>query len=171
MGDNGKSMKKARAEIERLYAVYGADPGRWPAEARALAADRGLLGDPWLAEARREAQALDAFLDSASWPETPAGAAGRAVATALSGSERHGEAAEQPRIVAFLAARSRWSLPPLGRLAGPLALAASLVLGFYVGAAGLADDLIPSPFLAENAAAADTDVVDDVVADLEEDLG
>lgn len=139
-----------KAELDRLRSVlaaYGADPGRWPAGDRALAA---LLRDPQLTAIVTDARALDLALARASRPVAPAGAAERLLARTEP---------VPPGIVPF----ARPSLTGVrGRLTVLTALAASLALGLYLGASGQVDGLTP-PLLAEESPeylSAELDVLD-----------
>jgi hypothetical protein len=117
----------AKDRLEMVVAAYGADPRRWPADDRHLAA--------LLPGGAVEAAAVDRLLAQASRPGLPAGARARLDArlAAMPGPVR---------IVARSGAEpgKAWSLP---WLAG-LPLAASLALGIYLGAAGSLDSILPS---------------------------
>jgi hypothetical protein len=152
-------MADTHAKMVRLQAVlaaYGADPARWPASDRDLAP---LLAAPHpdVAASLEDARSLDTALAHASRPVAPAAAADRLVAGATGASgnvvafDRH-EARHAPgRRTAFS-----------GRLAVAMSLAASLVLGIYLGASGRSDWLTP-PLLAEESPeymTAELDVLD-----------
>ncbi len=123
---------RARARIATLLDAYGADPRRWPAEDREAYADA--LADARFRADVRDARELDGLLGLASLPEPDAGAAVRLIA----------RAATEPQaanVIAFPAARRRWSLP----LPALSALAASLAIGLYLGASGLTAGLFHLP--------------------------
>jgi hypothetical protein len=140
--------------LARLLEAYGSDTARWPAGADAgLAAYLAL--EPAARRAMAEAQALDRLLAQA--PAAAGGAVGlsdRILARVAEEAARKQPAAEERsegRVIAWPGARSRagaarsvaaagapWTIgrKQVGAAAG--LLAASLVLGFYLGAAGLA---------------------------------
>jgi hypothetical protein len=122
---------------DRLAAVldaYGADPARWPAADRARFA-QAIAGAP--PAGMGEARALDALLSAAASPEPPAGAMDRLMA----------RAAAPPAAVSGepLRMSPRPARPQAPRLKlAPVwtALAASLLLGFWAGSAGLVDGVL-----------------------------
>jgi hypothetical protein len=137
--------------LEQVLERFGSDRTRWPAPVRRDFA--GLLASSAEAKARlREAEALDRLLDLAPEPEIDARAlADRIVAAA---------AAERPAVV-----------PPEARAAGAIGgraaarrtewpaaalLAASLVLGMFVGLNGAFDTAV-APLVAQVSADADID--------------
>ena len=137
------------ADFERLLDVYGGDRTRWPAEARAAAAQ--LVARD--AKARRtlaEAEALDRVLERAPLPSL-------AVEAAL--AERIVAAAQRsPRIVKIAPGQSsvvslpdnRAAPPPrkLGLLRGEVRaatlLAASLVVGIFIGISNVPQNVVPA---------------------------
>jgi hypothetical protein len=147
------------AQMDRLQAVlasYGADPARWPDQDRELAP---LLtaADPDLTTSLEDARSLDAALAHASRPVAPAAAADRLVAGV---SETPGNVVAFARLGATPPAAPRTTLS--SRLAVATSLAASLVLGIYLGASGQSDWLTP-PLLAEESPeymSAELDVLD-----------
>ena len=155
----------------QLYAAYGADTRRWPAAAARRSTGDGEGDDAELAQGRNEAGRLDELLDAAGRPEVPAGAAARAVAAALA-AEGHNTPA-MSGVVVDLAARTqaRRSASGFARFSGIAAMAASLLLGVYMGANGLTDGLISSTPASVSATSADYDIVQQVLADLQEDMG
>lgn len=166
MAPDETDNRAARERLKAVLAAYGADPAHWPESDRKLAP---LLasGDPELLAQVQDARATDAALARASHPESPAGAAERLVA----------RVAEEPGRVVSFAARAREQPPPTpaalpGRLAAAAALAASLLLGLYLGASGQGDWLVP-PLLADespNDMAAEFDVLDPTLPLFEDDM-
>jgi hypothetical protein len=140
------------ADFERLLDVYGGDRTRWPAEARAAAAQLAARD----ARARRilaEAEALDRVLERAPLPSL-------AVEAAL--AERIVAAAQRsPRIVKIPAGQSSViSLPGSEALAqqqvrpwkrqllrgdvhAAAVLAASLVVGIFIGVSNVPQSVLP----------------------------
>lgn len=117
---------KQSARLTELAEAFGADPSRWPPEERALAA---LAASSDLAEAGE----IDAVLAHAGSP---------ALDPAL-------RTAAMSRIMAATSGSKTPGLPRMGRAwstwaPAATALAASFVLGIYLGSAGLVDNLIPS---------------------------
>ena len=108
--------------VRQLIEAYGAHPGRWPAAERD-AALRLMTEHPGLVAAAREAEALDALLDRADRAAPPAWLTGR-IAARLT--------ARRPG--AFW--REIWPFRAVWQPAA--ALAASLAIGLWLGAAGLA---------------------------------
>lgn len=154
---------RARARISALLDAYGSDPRRWPAKDREAYADA--LVDARLRAHVRDAREFDGLLGLASSPEPEAGAAARLMA----------RAAAEPQagdVVAFPAARRRWSLPPLPAIS---ALAASLAIGLYLGASGMTAGLFNLPSqgeeLSEVAQLEGLDVLDGTVGFLAEGEG
>ncbi len=142
------------AEFERLLDVYGGDRTHWTIEARAAAAQL-VARDPRAQRLLAEAEALDRVLERAPLPSlvTEAALADRIVAAAQ----------RSPRIVSITGARegssgappdsgretevgrpadwrSRSFQPDLRRVA---MLAASLVVGVYIGLSNLPQQIIP----------------------------
>jgi len=150
------------------YAVYGADPRRWPPAAQRWLNEAGEGGDAELANVRQEARELDRLLDAAVSPGVPAGAAERAIGAILSGEAQSGDVVSVDFSAKTVHARRSFGIAPLSSAA---ALAAALVLGIYFGASGLGDRVIPSTASTTTAANTDYDVVKHVLADLQEDMG
>lgn len=125
----GNDMEQDREKrIADILASYGADRARWP----------HALPDAAPPEAEAEARAIDRVLALASAPELPAGAMDRLMAKLGDPAP-----AAAPNIVLLRpAARPR----PSGflRYAAALPLAASLALGFYLGAQGSLDTVLPT---------------------------
>ncbi|MFW6076153.1 MAG: hypothetical protein ACOC71_00240 [Hyphomicrobiales bacterium] len=152
-------MIDTQARMERLRAVlaaYGADPARWPESDRELAP---LLAasDPDLATSLEDARSLDSALARASHPAAPAAAADRLVASV---SQTPGNVVAFARHGATPPAAPRTALS--SRLAVATSLAASLVLGIYLGASGQSDWLT-APLTAEESPeymSAELDVLD-----------
>jgi hypothetical protein len=164
-GANGKRM------LMHLYVIYGADSCRWPLKAGQLVNENELADDTALSEVRNEARQLDRLLDAVTRPQARADAAAQAVTAILADSR---PAAPAENIVA-LGPQARTLRPRFGfgfsQFSGLAALAASLLLGIYVGAAGFADDLIPSALAAQGPVVENDDIVGDLLADLNEDMG
>jgi len=130
--------RKAAERLAGLLDAYGADVHRWPPGERdghAMA-----LADAGLEETVAGARGLDRLLDLASIPVPPAGAAARTIALAtpearagnvsdLAGHARRGRVLRAPFALPALSAGS--------------ALAASLLLGLYLGTTGLTEKLLP----------------------------
>jgi hypothetical protein len=152
-------MADTHAKMVRLQAVlaaYGADPARWPESDRDLAP---LLAVPHpdVAGSLEDARSLDSALAHASRPEAPAAVANRLVA-GVTGAPGNVAAFDLHATARSPARRTTFS----GRLAVAMSLAASLVLGIYLGASGQSDWLTP-PLLAEESPeymTAELDVLD-----------
>lgn len=133
-----------------LLASYGADRSRWPAT------ERGLEG-PVPAGAEAEARAVDHLRALASAPLERPDALARLMA----------RIDERPtaEVILFAPRRRSWSLL---RYAAAVPLAASLLLGAYLGASGSFDFMLPSSVTGGVAlnddAPDDLGGVDDVVA-------
>ena len=122
-------MSNKDNRLSEVLAAYGADPRRWPAADRSeLAALIRPESQEW-----REAAALDRLLATASQPLMPAAASDRLL------MKVHGTRNVSARRV------FRWSTA--------LPLAASLLLGIYLGAVDSIDPWLP----AEETLAADDD--------------
>ena len=140
------------ADFERLLDVYGGDRTRWPAEARAAAAQ--LVARD--AKARRmlaEAEALDRVLERAPLPSL-------AVEAAL--AERIVAAAQRsPRIVKIASGQSSvvslpdgralppqrsasWKLGLRGDVRAAALLAASLMVGIFIGISNVPQSVVPA---------------------------
>lgn len=150
---NTSNTSMTLADFERLLDVYGGDRTRWPAEARAAAAQ--LVARD--AKARRtlaEAESLDRVLERAPLPSL-------AVEAAL--AERIVAAAQRsPRIVKTASGKSpvvslpddRAVPPPriasrkLGLLRGEVraaaVLAASLMVGIFIGISNVPQSVVPA---------------------------
>lgn len=120
--------------VRQLIDAYGAEPERWPAPERD-AARRLIAADPALAAYAREAEAVDALIKGADKAVPPAWLAQRI----LNGAPGRRAA---PRDGGWL--RQLWPFGAAWQPAG--ALAASLAVGLWAGASGIA----PAPF-ADNA--------------------
>ena len=160
-----------KTALLHVYAAYGADARRWPDAAVRRSAEDGECDDVEMAQRRNEARRLDELLDAAGRPEVPADAAARAAAAVLA-AEGH-KTPVASGVVVDLAARTqaRRSASGVARLSGFAAMAASLVLGVYMGANGLTDGLISSTTASASATSTDYDIVEHVLADLQEDMG
>ena len=141
------------ADFERLLDVYGGDRTRWPAEARAAAAQ--LVARD--AKARRmlaEAEVLDRVLERAPLPSLAVEAAlAERIVTAAQRSPRIVKIATgQSSVVSLPAGRA---LPPsrpaswkLGLLRGEVRaatlLAASLMVGIFIGISNVPQSVVPA---------------------------
>lgn len=155
------------AELEQLLDVYGADRVRWPAEARAAAANL-VASDAGARRLLAETAALDHVLERAPVPglAVEAAVAERIVAAAqrsprvvpLSGAHRLAEAASPGDAALLLASTagpsrrrqqslssSRWRPRLLSREMGAAGLlAASLAMGVVIGNSTLPPQLLPA---------------------------
>jgi len=164
-----KDQQAARKSVlMHACTAYGADPRRWPPAARRWLDEAVEGGDAELAKARQEARELDRLLDVAGAPRVPAGAAERAVAAILSGEAQGSDMVSVDFSSQTARGRGGIGIAPLCSAA---ALAAALVLGIYFGASGLGDRFIPSSAASTNVANSDYDIVNHVLADLQEDMG
>jgi hypothetical protein len=171
MDENNTIQGERRKRLRHYLAAYGADATRWPAQAgHLLLRDARADGDRSGLEFG-EAREVDRLLDAAPSPPVPAGAARQALASILASGA---VPASPPNVVAVDFSgrgadvrRSAWG----GPIAGLAALAAALILGVYVGAAGLVEGVIPSDVASVGSGATDFDIVEHVLAELEEDLG
>lgn len=141
------------ADFERLLDVYGGDRTRWPAEARAAAAQ--LVARD--AKARRtlaEAESLDRVLERAPLPSlaVEAALAERIVAAAQRSPRIVKIATGQPSVVSLPEGRA---LPPrrpaawkFGLLRGEVRaatlLAASLMVGIFIGVSNVPQSVVPA---------------------------
>lgn len=165
-----RKVQQAERKSARMHAwaAYGADPRRWPPAARRLLDETVEDDDAELARVREEACELDRLLDAASAPRVPAGAAERAIAMILSEKAQSGDVVSVDFSPKKAREGSGIGTAPVWSAA---ALAAALVLGIYIGASGLGDQLIPSSAASTSVANNDDDVVNHVLADLQEDMG
>ncbi len=171
MADRKDRDKGRSSMLLHALAAYGADPRRWPPAARRALAEGGEDEGAELRHAREEARELDRLLDLAPRPHVPVGAARRA-ATAILSTDPMRSGSDNVVAVDFQA-RPGQGRPAAGfsRLAGVAALAASLVLGIYVGASDVGDLLIPSAVTGTSLSGGDYDIVQHALAGLEEDMG
>jgi hypothetical protein len=145
-------------DFERLLDVYGSDRSRWPVEARASAGQL-VARDQVARRLLAEAEALDRTLERAPLPSLVEEAAlADRILTAARRSPRMVpvvvKAADVPRIAGRAAvdnvirlpahgARSRWL--PRARFGGATGmLAASLVLGVFLGLSNLSQGVVPA---------------------------
>ena len=118
--------------LRQLYAAYGTDPGRWPEHERWRHRE---TPPPELLEEETDARIIDRLLACHAVPPAPTQDHLELIARADAAGEN-----AQPRLVA-----RRRGVPTLMReWPAALALAASLAIGVWIGAAGIADDLLPS---------------------------
>ena len=146
-------------EFERLLEIYGSDRTRWPAEARASAAQLAAR-DPAACRVLLEAEALDRVLERAPLPSLASEAAlaerivaaaqrsprmvpaGDVANTAGGGVHRLGERGRAAFMVPLSERRGWLNRGPTGRAAG--VLAACLMLGIFLGAAAVPQPLLPA---------------------------
>lgn len=162
----GPDDMDGKERLAALLGAYGADARRWPAEERAGHALA--LAEEGLADRLGEARALDRLLDAASVPVPEAGAAARLVALATP-DRRAGNVTDLAG-----AAKARKPRGPVPfSIPAFSTLAASLLLGLYLGAAGLTEKLLPqqSAERTEVAQIYDVDVLDDTVGFLADQEG
>lgn len=150
---NTSNTSMTLADFERLLDVYGGDRTRWPAEARAAAAQ--LVARD--AKARRtlaEAESLDRILERAPLPSlaVEAALAERIVAAAQRSPRIVKSATGQSTVVSLPEGRA---LPPqrspswkLGLLRGEVRaaalLAASLMVGIFIGISNVPQNVVPA---------------------------
>lgn len=150
---SNKSMTPA--EFGQLLDVYGAGRTRWPADARAAAAQL-LAKDAGARRRLAEAEALDRVLESAPVPAlTVEAALAERIVAAAQRSPRIVKLDETPPVAVAPASRAA-ALPVvvnsgprrprlLSRHAGAVGfLAASLVIGVVVGNSNLPPDILPA---------------------------
>lgn len=134
------STKSADARLRVVAAAYGADPRRWPederAELMAIAADSPNAS--WMIEAKGIDRALAAAPSATTSPGLRGDIVARAVSTTpMDLSAYHGD------IYDFTAASVGRHPPQVSRRFGGMPetalLAASLVVGIWVGGSGLLD--------------------------------
>jgi hypothetical protein len=126
-----QSDEKALERLRQLYAAYGADYAKWPRHERFLYRDAVLLD---VFESESDARLVDRLLALLPTP----------VAPAQNPRQLLSRAAYSPQRDATLHPHRR-SMPKLMQeWPAALALAASLAVGVWLGAAGVADDLLPS---------------------------
>src|SRR5438046_2498673 len=107
---NMSNTSMTLADFERLLDVYGGDRTRWPAEARAAAAQL-VARDGKARRLLAEAEALDRVLERAPLP---------ALATEAALADRIVAAAQRsPRIVRIAAERGGWAPVPEAAAAQP----------------------------------------------------
>jgi hypothetical protein len=141
------------ADFERLLDVYGGDRTRWPAEARAAAAQ--LVARD--AKARRilaEAESLDRVLERAPLPSlaVEAALAERIVAAAQRSPRIVKIAPGQPSVVSRPDGRAvsapqsaSWKLGLLrGEVRAATLLAASLMVGIFIGVSNVPQSVVPA---------------------------
>lgn len=156
---NANSNTMTIAEFERFLEVYGGDRTRWPAEHRA-GAGQLVVRDATARRLLNEAVALDRLLERAPLPTLDAEAAladrivaaaqrsPRMVARTAGDSSRRAaaeSAAETGNVVRLPSRRPqrRWQVGPgIGGAAG--VLAASLVLGIFIGLSSVTQQMLPA---------------------------
>lgn len=144
MNNSGMTL----ADFERLLDIYGGDRTRWPADGRAAAAQ--LVSRD--AKARRilaEAEALDRVLERAPLPSlaVEAGLAERIVAAAQRSPRIVGSAGEMAAAATAGAGTPAQQQARRGRRADLRAaalLAASLLVGIFIGASGVPQNVVPA---------------------------
>lgn len=133
----------ARRRLEAVLAAYGADPARWPVADRQRFGRSIAAGEPRVNESADEARAIDALLDHASRPVPSPGAIEQLLVKAdTPGGSVHTNVVRLSRAADRRAAEQRPVIRP-GAIAAISALAASLILGIYIGATGLAQGVLP----------------------------
>lgn len=152
---NANSNTMTIAEFERFLEVYGGDRTRWPAEHRA-GAGQLVVRDATARRLLNEAVALDRLLERAPLPtlDAEAALADRIVAAAqrsprmvarTAGDSSRRAAAETGNVVRLPSRRPqrRWQVGPgIGGAAG--VLAASLVLGIFIGLSSVTQQMLPA---------------------------
>jgi hypothetical protein len=143
------------AEFERLLDVYGGDRAHWTIEARAAAAQL-VARDTRAQRLLAEAEALDRVLDRAPVPSlvTEAALADRIVAAAqrsprivsIKGGEEatSGAPADSERQASRPAPADPYSRAFRTDLRKAAMLAASLVIGIYIGLSNLPQQIVPA---------------------------
>jgi hypothetical protein len=126
-----QSNEQVLERLRQLYAAYGADYAKWPRHERFFYRDAVLLE---LVEAESEARLVDRLLALLPTPVAPAQDPRQLISRATSSSQRD----------ATVHARRRGMPKLMQEWPAALALAASLAIGVWLGAAGVADDLLPS---------------------------
>ena len=143
------------ADFERLLDVYGSDRTRWPVEARASAGQL-VARDKAARRLLAEAEALDRTLERAPLPSLAEEAAladrilaaarrsPRMVSTAKADAARMAQGATDNVVrLPNVRARPRWlTRTAFGGAAGMLA--ASLVLGVFIGFSSLSQGMLPA---------------------------
>lgn len=149
MSNTGMSL----VDFERLLEVYGGDRTRWPAEERAAAAQLAVRDE----KARRvlaEAEALDRVLERAPLPSlaVEAALAERIVAAAQRSPRIVKTATRQSSVVALPDSRAlpaqrsaSWKQRLLrGDVRAASVLAASLVMGIFIGLSNVPQNVVPA---------------------------
>ena len=142
---NGTTRMMTLAEFEQLLEVYGSDRTRWPLNARASAAAR-LMSDAGARRLLAEASALDAVLAAA--PELDP-AAMSALADRIAALTRRAPrlvATANPAIVALPTGATPHDAAGTHRelWRGAALLAASLVIGIFVGQSQFGAGALPA---------------------------
>jgi hypothetical protein len=164
-------------DLRALLDAYGADRARWPAADRARA-DAVVAAEPQAERLLTETKALDALLAHAPVPSPERRAALGDRIVALAGAERPAAAPPSGVVVPWPGTSRRRAVPPVPRVRTPAwqaaaVLAASLALGFFVGALDLAPESVDR--LAQAVTLDDADAVaglsnDGLAAVLDEDF-
>jgi hypothetical protein len=140
MNDRTKTSELEPQLLAALIDAYGADPSRWPSDDADLLSRMAL--DQSLSEKMQEARELDLLLDQAPQPDAPAGAIERLLARV----DREEQQSAASNVVAISKARA--SRPhPIGRQTmfgrpSYALMAASLLLGLYLGQADFVNDVV-----------------------------
>ena len=142
-----------RKRVSELLESYGSDPARWPV------ADREMLGEASVVDAgpHADAMSIDGVLSQIAQVDVPGNFDHRLMRRVSLESKR-------PAIAEQKAPRwnpSRWFVA--------LPLAASLMLGFYLGAEGMLDRILPTSVTGTVAAGDDDLGGFDSVTDYSED--
>ena len=146
--DTGKNVDALLNRLETVLEAYGADRSRWPQADRELLRDVGVDASVAQADQARE---LDAILSGATEPRTAEGAGAAVAARILA----QAESSEDANVVAFDAEarrEPRRAFDPIASVWPAAALlAASLVIGVFLGQSDLWSDTLQRGFLSADA--------------------
>lgn len=140
MTENKNRESNGLEALERLLATHGADRTRWPAPERLRFAP--LLSASALARRKlAEAEALDRLIDLAPEPRTNRSALAERIVAAASAEAARAQVIRLPQRGGLSSAASRAAAfgrmnLGAGQWAGGALLAASLVLGAFIGTSG-----------------------------------
>lgn len=143
--DRQHNDKDRRERLRAVVAAYGADRAAWPLEDREEFSG-GDLEDEGVALPVSEARALDAVLARASMPQPATGAAARIAARIAAADDTVVQLDHRGRTVTGqgpLIRASHW------RIAG--LMAASLLVGIFLGQSDIWSDTLGGPFLSVDA--------------------
>jgi len=149
--------ERDRQRLRAVIAAYGADARRWPAADRAALTEIAAAEDAAFDKARE----IDLILSSASAPQDDERSMTR-ILQAIEADRR----ADDSKVLTFPAiGRPRSSISPW---LTALPLAASLAIGFYFGARGTLDAILPAAIVGDVAAVGDDPSDLSGVSDMEE---